>query len=304
MADELRAGVIGAGVFGGYHAAKWAAMDGAVLTAIFDPHPERAQALSERVGGKAFDDLGSFFDAVDLVSITSPAVSHGARAAQALRAGKHVYIEKPLAVTLDEADAIQREAARRGLRVACGFSERIAIEAIGLDGRTPPPLLIEATRFGPSSPRNQDVSVVLDLMIYDIDLALFFAAAAPLTVEAEGVMGAGGLLDTARAEVTFGIGTVAILQASRIAEVPSRVLKLTYGSGIVEIDFIAGTLKNDTSFPLNAEFAASPGAKDRLARSLQRFLTTVDGGDCLVADAADGARALDLALAVEQAAAG
>ena len=304
MAETLRAGVIGAGVFGGYHAAKWAHFADTRLAAVFDPHPERAAAVAERYGARAFADLPEFLDAVDLVSITSPAVSHGARALQVLRAGKPVYIEKPVAVTLGDADAIVAEAARRGLVVACGFSERVAIEAIGLVGVTQRPGLIEATRLGAPSPRNQDVSVVLDLMIHDIDIALRLADGAPLTVEAEGVRGVTGMLDEVRAEIMFESGVVARLHASRVAPAAERRTRITYPSGAVDIDFVAGELRHSTDFPLDAGFADTPASRDRLNASLARFLSAVRGEGCALADARDGARALDLALAVEQAADG
>ena len=304
MAEALRAGVIGAGVFGDYHAQKWAGFEDAELTAIFDSHPERAEALAARFGAQAFADLPAFFDAVDVVSITTPAVSHGPRALQALRAGKAAYIEKPLAVTPNDADAIVAEAARRGLVVACGFSERVAMEAIGLFAVSDRPSLIEATRLGAPSPRNQDVSVVLDLMIHDIDIALQLAGGAPLTVEAEGVRGVTGLLDEVRAEITFYSGVVARLHASRVAPGADRRMRIAYQSGTVDIDFVAGALGNTTSFRLDAGFAATPASRDRLNASLARFLGAVRGEGVVLADARDGARALDLALAVEQAADG
>jgi predicted dehydrogenase len=302
MTETLRAGVIGAGVFGGYHAQKWAGFDGVALTAIFDSHPERAEALAARFGARAFNELPAFFDAADVVSITTPAISHGPRALQALKAGKPVYIEKPLAVTPNEADAIVAEAARRKLVVACGFSERVAIEAIGLLAVTERPIMIEATRLGAPSPRNQDVSVVLDLMIHDLDIALRLAGGAPLTVEAEGVAGATGLLDEVRAEITFDSGVVARLHTSRVAPAADRRMRITYQSGTVDIDFVAGKLANSTNFPLDPDFAATPVARDRLNASLARFLAAVRGEGRVLADARDGALALDLALAVEQAA--
>ncbi len=301
MAETLRAGVIGAGVFGGYHAQKWAGFDGIELTAIFDSHPERAEALAARFSAQAFTDLPAFFDAVDVVSITTPAVSHGPRALQALKAGKPVYIEKPLAVTPNEADAIVAEAMRRKLVVACGFSERVAIEAIGLFAAPERPTLIEATRLGAPSPRNQDVSVVLDLMIHDIDIALSLAGGAPLTVEAEGVRGETGMLDEVRAEIMFDSGVVARLHASRVAPAADRRMRIGYPSGAVDIDFVAGELGNETGFPLDPGFAATPGSRDRLNASLARFLSAVRGEGTVVADARDGQRSLDLALAVEQA---
>ncbi len=304
MVETLRAGVVGAGVFGGYHAEKWANLPGARLAAVFDSHPERAEALASRFGGEAFTDFVAFLEAVDLVSVTSPAVSHGARALQVLRAGKPAYIEKPLAVTLADADAIVGEASKRGLIVACGFSERIAFEAIGLRAADARPSMIEATRLGAPSPRNQDVSVVLDLMIHDIDLALVLAGGAPLTVEAEGTAGATGLLDEAWAEITFDSGMVARLRASRVAPAADRTMRIGYPSGEVLIDFVRGELVNGSALDLDAGFATTPGSKDRLAVSLGRFLAAVKGDGRVLADAQDGARALDLALAVEQAAGG
>ena len=193
MIGTMKAGVVGAGVFGGYHAEKWATLPGATLVAVFDTDAERAAALAVKTGGEPFTDLGLFLESVDLVSIASPAVTHGALALQVLRAGKPVYVEKPLAVSLEDADAVAREASQRGLVVACGFLERVAFEAIGLLDAPTRPSMIEATRLGAPSARNQDVSVVLDLMIHDLDLVLALAGGPPLTVEAEGSFGETGL---------------------------------------------------------------------------------------------------------------
>src|SRR5689334_19583370 len=154
MTSTLRAGVIGAGVFGGYHAQKYADLAGVRLAAVLDPHPERAQALAGRHGADAFADLASFLAAVDVVSIASPASAHAAAALAALRAGKALYVEKPLATSLEDADAILGEAAGRGLVVACGFLERSAFKVMGLFDVPETPRLLEAVRLGPPSPRN------------------------------------------------------------------------------------------------------------------------------------------------------
>src|ERR1700722_6464201 len=106
MTSLLRAGVIGAGVFGGYHAAKWASFPGVTLAAVHDPHPDRARALAERHGATAVADAAALFDAVDLVSIASPAHTHAAWAPEALEAGRRVYVENPLAIDPADADAI------------------------------------------------------------------------------------------------------------------------------------------------------------------------------------------------------
>src|SRR5258708_34610154 len=110
MTSTLRAGVIGAGVFGGYHAAKYAEARDVTLTAVLDPHPERAQGLADRFGGQAFADLGAFFAAVDVVSIAPPAVHPGRPALSALRAGQPAYVEKPIPVIPQGGDAIVAQA--------------------------------------------------------------------------------------------------------------------------------------------------------------------------------------------------
>jgi threonine dehydrogenase-like Zn-dependent dehydrogenase len=106
MVAKLRAGVVGAGVFGGYHAAKYAGMADCRLTAIFDPHPERAREMAERFGAHCCADLAELLGMVDVVSVASPAHTHAASALACLAAGKPVYVEKPIATSLEEADAL------------------------------------------------------------------------------------------------------------------------------------------------------------------------------------------------------
>ena len=112
------------------------------------------------------------------------------------------------------------------------------------------------------------------------------------------------MLDEVRAEIMFESGVVARLHASRVAPAAERRTRITYPSGAVDIDFVAGELRHSTDFPLDAGFADTPASRDRLNASLARFLSAVRGEGCALADARDGARALDLALAVEQAADG
>src|ERR1035437_9196089 len=126
MASTLRAGVLGAGVFGGYHAANSAGRPEVSPPAVFDPHPDRAEALATRFGARAAPDMASLLSEIDILSITSPAHTHAAAALAALAAGKHVYVEKPVATSLEDADAIVAAGARRGVVVACGFLERAA----------------------------------------------------------------------------------------------------------------------------------------------------------------------------------
>ena len=158
-------------------------------------------------------------------------------------------------------------------------------------------------RLGVPSPRNLDVSVVLDLMIHDLDLALALGRGEPFAVEGEGACVANNQVDWARAEVSFDDGFSAVFHASRVAVAPERSLTLVYRTGTLEIDLLGGGVVNTTPFTLDAGFAATPGGRDRLGASLHAFLRAARGEiPRPLADAADGVRALDLALAVQQAA--
>jgi predicted dehydrogenase len=297
MSEILRAGVVGAGVFGGFHAKKYAELDGVQFVGVFDVDAPRAAALAAPLGGRAFADLEAMLAEVDIVTIATPAIYHAEAALKALQAGKPVYLEKPLAVTLEDADKIVGEGAKRGLPVAVGHQERIVFQALGLFDVTQKPLRLEAVRRGPPSPRSLDVSVVLDLMIHDLDLALALTDAEPLAVEAEGSP------DQVSTEVTFDDGFTAVFEASRIAEGRERTMKLIYPAGELEIDFVARTFRNTTGFALDEGFADTPAGRDPLGASVRAFIDTVRGvAPRPLVTGQEAARALDLALAVEQAA--
>src|SRR5438309_3539231 len=168
MAESLRGGVIGAGVFGGYHARQYARLPGVTLSAVLDPHPERAAQVAVPLGGRAFHELADFLEAVDVVTIASPGTVHAEQALAVLAAGKPVYVEKPIAVSVADGEKIREAAARKGLVVACGHQERVMFQAMGLLDVPEQPVLLQAMRHGPPSERSQDVSAILDLMVHDI----------------------------------------------------------------------------------------------------------------------------------------
>src|SRR5690606_31571496 len=146
MSATLRGGVIGAGVFGGHHARKYASLPGTRLTAVYDADLGRAEALAGPLGGQAFADLDAFLATVDVVTVASPATFHAAQALAALRADKPVYVEKPIGIALGEADEIIAEADRRGLVVAIGHQQRVVFQAMGLFDIPEQPLSLEAVR--------------------------------------------------------------------------------------------------------------------------------------------------------------
>lgn len=302
MAESLRGGVIGAGVFGGYHARQYATLPGVVLSAVFDPHPSRAAAVAVPLAGRAFCDLDEFLAEVDVVTVASPATFHAEQALAAVAAGKPVYVEKPIATSVADGERVRAAAAAKGLVVACGHQERVGFRAMGLLDIPEQPLRLEALRHGPPSDRSRDVSAVLDLMVHDLDLALAISAADPVTAEGEGTLSDDGVWDIACAEISFDDGFVGVFDVSRQAPERRRTMRVVYPSGEVEIDFVARTLKNTTPFALDPDYAETPAGKDPLRASVEGFLAAVRGeAPRPVVTADEAIRALDLALAVEQA---
>lgn len=295
--EKIEASVIGAGVFGGFHAKKLSEIEGVELRAVYDVDYEAAKAVAHPLNAAAIQHLSAAILAADAVFITSPASYHGRQALMAVQAGRHIYVEKPLATDLETADKILAEAAQRKLVVAVGHQERVVFQAMGLLDIPQAPIRLEAVRYGTPSPRNRDVSVTMDLMIHDIDLALSLTRGQAVTVEAEGDD------DAMSAEVTFDNGFVASFKVSREAAERERTMKVVYPAGEVSIDFLTRKFENTTPFALNAAFADTPAGKDPLGASVRTFIDAVEGrSPRALVTGEEAARALDVALAVEQAA--
>ena len=309
MTQILKAGVAGAGVFGGYHANKYKQADGIEFVGIYDLDKVRAQAAADTYGVTAFggDELAAFLALIDVVTIATPAFAHADIALKALAAGVHVYSEKPLAATVIDGEAMVDLAESKGLVLACGHQERAVFEAMGLYDVAERPLRLEAVRNGTASTRNLDVSVVLDLMIHDLDLALTLAGTEAGALEAtanyrsdEGYVATGA--DEVSADVSFENGMTATFKASRMAEVRERTMRIIYPSGEVFIDLLNRRFENATPFALNADFADAAIAKDPLGTSVFRFLDTVRGlRERPLCPGSEALLALTLALAIDEA---
>lgn len=302
MSRRLKAGVAGAGVFGGHHARKYQGAPDVELAGVYDRGTGRALRLAQDLGVPGFTDLNAFLDEIDVLTVAAPAFAHFRLAAAAVDAGVHVYCEKPLAASLEHARTLVRRADEAGLVLACGHQERAVFAAMGLFHIPERPTRIEAVRRNTFSGRNMDVSVVLDLMIHDLDLALQLGAGGPLTVSATGATTRGGALDRCRAELRIG-DTVAVFDADRDAPERDRTMRLEYPSGLVEIDFLARTFRNDAGLPLNPAFGDTAEGRDPLGASVSAFLDAVRGdADRPLVTGAESRDALALALAVEAAA--
>jgi|YNPMSStandDraft_2_1061718.scaffolds.fasta_scaffold00020_8 predicted dehydrogenase len=295
---RVRVAVIGAGHFGRFHAQKVAAAAGAVLVGIHDRHPERAAAVAAELGAPALASASDAIEASEAVIVATSTPSHHEIAAAAFDAGRHVLVEKPMTATLAEADDLIARAARAGRVLQVGHLERFSAARGALARHVSRPLVMECVRVSPFRPRGLDVSVVLDLMIHDIDLVLMLAQAAPVSVEATGATVMSDRIDVALARLAFADGRAASLSASRIAPGTTRTLRVAGVDGTLEADLVARTLRR---------FRVADGSvseeswteADSLAAQLEGFLAAVRGEAPPRVDGRAGRAALAIALEIE-----
>jgi predicted dehydrogenase len=307
-ATGLRVGVAGAGHFGRFHALKLAAAPRATLSGVCDLDGARAQAVAREARSRAlaWDEL---LAASDAVVVAAPAEAHFALAGAALAAGKHVLVEKPIAATLAEADELAALAAAGGRVLQVGHLERFSAAHGALSGRMDRPLYIEATRIAPFKPRGTDVSVILDLMIHDLDLVLALVDSPIESVDAVGAPVASAYEDIANARIRFQSGAVATITASRISFRTERRMRIFSRDGYLNIDFANRRLTQIARGAGNPVaqvpgFGASEASwedHDALAAEHAAFVASCLDGAPVLVDAPAGRRALEAALLVTQA---
>lgn len=301
----LRIGIAGAGHFGRFHALKVAASRRAVLAGLHDPDGARAAAVGREVRAPALP-LPDLLAACDALIVAAPADAHHALATQAIRAGCHVLIEKPIAATLAQADELAALAAHAGTVLQVGHLLRYSAEHRAISARITRPLYIECARIAPFKPRGTDVSVILDLMIHDLDLVLALVDSPIASVDALGAAVSSAHEDIANARVRFENGCVAAITASRISLKTERRMRLFSEEGYLSADFAARKLVmigRDRGLPLpgtggfrREEITWSDG--DAMAAEHEAFVASCLDGAPVVVDAAAGRRALAAALAV------
>jgi predicted dehydrogenase len=299
MSNRLKIGLIGAGIFAGYHANKLAAHPRVDFIGVMDRGAPAAKALAKKHDIKAMA-LKELLEKSDAVVIASPATTHGSIAAQVLQAGCHCLIEKPMTTTSEAADQIVSLAASKNLIVQVGHQERLILRATGLVDVKERPTRIVAFRYSPFTPRGTDTSVTLDLMTHDIDLCTALIGETPIAIEGRASCETGEQPDHSFARLTYS-GLTANLAASRIKKESFRRMQITYPSGIVDIDFNTKTLAHTTPFDLNENFAEDDIAKDSLAAATDIFIRAVLDGSPVLVSAEDGALAVRTAIAIDAA---
>ena len=234
----LKIGVLGAGHLGRIHIKLLKGLTQQYeLVGCYDPDKSKAEAMVEKYQIKAFDSMEDLVEAVDVVNIVTPTVNHFECAALALRHEKHIFIEKPVTSTLNEAQNLMHLAAQKNVKIQIGHVERFNAAFAMASNYIDHPMFIESHRLAPFNPRGTDVSVVLDLMIHDIDIILSLIKSKVKNVHASGVTVVSKNPDIANARIEFENGCVANLTASRISLKTLRKSRFFQESGYISVDF-------------------------------------------------------------------
>jgi len=302
MSELLRAGVIGVGYLGRWHAHKWAQLPEVQLHGVADTDRARALTVANEVGCVAYGDYRDLLRVVDLVSVAVPTEHHYRVVRDCLEAGVHVLVEKPITQRVAEADALLELAQSRGLKLQVGHVERFNPAWLALRPHLTSPLFIEAHRLAPFKPRGTDVSVVLDLMIHDLDLILSVVDSPVAEVRASGTPVLTDGIDIGNARIEFENGCIANITASRVSMDTLRKMRLFLKDRYLAIDF--GKQRVDVARrgeggdqPIVVEQIAVP-AGDALMNEVDAFARAVRQGEPAPVSGEDGRRALALALEI------
>lgn len=233
----LRVGVVGVGYLGKFHAEKYAKHPDAELVGVVDTHLEQAEAIAKPLGCKCFTNHKELFGKVDAVSIAVPTEMHFAVSRDFIEQNVHVLIEKPITSTVAEADQLLQLAKEHEVLVQVGHLERFNPAVVSLEDRISKPLFIESHRLSQFKPRSLDVSVVLDLMIHDIDIILNFVQSKIKNIHAAGVPVITDSIDIANARLEFESGCIANVTASRISMKNERKIRLFQKEAYISINF-------------------------------------------------------------------
>jgi predicted dehydrogenase len=292
------------GELGSRHARLYAELPGAKLVGVADVDPERGGAVASRYGVRAAADFEELVPEIDAASVAVPTSSHSEVAMRLLEAGIHVLVEKPIASSLDEARRMVELAAKRGLVLASGHTERHnpAVEALLEQAKAP--RFVEVHRLGSFSPRSLDIDVVLDLMIHDLDVVAALVGRDVVSLEAVGVPVLTPRIDIANARIRFASGCVANLTASRVSQEKVRKLRVFERDRYVSLDYQTQEavryrlVPSEGPRPGIAKEDLTVAREEPLKRELEDFLAAVSKGARPRVTGEDGLRALDLALRV------
>jgi len=300
VSDRIRVGVMGVGDFGRQHARVYSQLDGADLVGVFDANAERARRVAAEFNTRAFASLDELASQVDALSLAVPTVEHARLGCALLERGLDVLVEKPMAATLAEADALIAAASKHGRVLQVGHLERFNPAVAAAERILEQPLFFEVHRLGVFSPRSLDVDVVYDVMIHDLEILLAFVRSPVAEVKAVGIPILTDKVDIAQARLEFASGAVANLTASRASTERVRKLRFFQAHEYVSVDYtrqdVLRIRVRQGGPPPQFEFEKLPvEPEEPLRAELRAFLEAVRARSRPRVDGLAGRRALELA---------
>jgi predicted dehydrogenase len=234
----LKVAVFGVGHLGKFHLNNWKEIEGVKLVGFFDPDNDMARTVAEQYGLKRYTDEKKLLDACDIADIIAPTTHHFELCMQAIRRGKHVFVEKPLAHTIQEGRDLVNMVREANIKMQVGHVERFNPAYLAIRDMNLNPMFIEVHRLAQFNPRGTEVSVILDLMIHDIDIILSLVKSDVKHISASGVAVMTDTPDIANVRIEFHNGCVANLTSSRISMKKMRKIRLFQKDAYIGIDFL------------------------------------------------------------------
>ena len=309
----IKVAVFGVGHLGKFHLNNWKEIEGIKLVGFYDPSDLIANEVKKDYGLKRFKNADDLIDATDAVDIVAPTTAHFELIKKAILKSKHVFVEKPLANTMDEAKEIVKLAKEANIKFQVGHVERFNPALLAAREHELNPMFIEVHRLSQFNPRGTDVSVILDLMIHDIDIILSLVKSNVKNVFANGVNVLSDTPDIANVRIEFDNGCVANLTSSRISMKKMRKMRLFQKDAYVGIDFLdkkteiikykspedkdVFTFDIDTGHGKKTITIAAPVVKENNAikTELQSFVDAITNNKTTVVTEIDGYRAMEVA---------
>ncbi|HRI25990.1 MAG TPA: Gfo/Idh/MocA family oxidoreductase [Ferruginibacter sp.] len=309
----LKIGQIGAGHLGKFHLNNWLSIEGVEVVGFCDTDDANAQAVAQKYQLKRFDNAEDLINACDAVDIVAPTSSHFELCVMAIRKGKHVFVEKPLANTMEEAKELVKLSKEANVKFQVGHVERFNPAFLALKGQVLQPMFIEVHRLAQFNPRGTDVSVILDLMIHDIDIILSLVKGNVNHISANGVAVMSDTPDIANVRIEFDNGCVANLTSSRISMKKMRKMRLFQKDAYIGIDFLEKkteiirlntpgdknvfTFDIDTNHGKKTIAIANPVVEDvnAIKMELEKFRDAIVNNTDTPVSVVDGFRAMEVA---------
>ncbi len=319
MSKPLRIGVLGAGHLGRIHVQQLLQLPEWDVVGFYDPHPEKCAAITAEFGVKAVSDVDQLMDQVDALDIVTPTTTHYDLAAKTLRKGLHLFVEKPLTRTVAEADDLLALAKETGALVQVGHVERFNPAFQAALPYFAEPMFIETHRLAQFNPRGTDVSVVLDLMIHDIDIVLHVVKSPVKEIHASGVCVVSDTPDIANARIAFANGCVANLTSSRISLKNMRKSRFFQRDAYISVDMLEKSTEivrmrtvhgEPDPFAVTIDLGEGRGVREisfekpevpvvnAIREELRSFAVSIRAGATPAVSIQDGAEALRVAHAV------